>query len=256
MESAYHHQLGVALQLAKRWDEAETHLRRAAELKVSQGLFVGFNGAACSRAQLAILNAETRKPEAAETWFRKVIEVTKPAGDSVNLSKTLHNLANLIEGQPGRLAEARQLAEEALALKKTLDPGAQEIWTTYTILADIADQEGKREQAAEYRRLARDAKRAFPGTAHEMRRHLPLILETCQAIQSPEKAAEFDGVLLAMEEHGWSDFVGAIRRILSGERNREALCDNLDLEDSMIVETILEALENPAVLQQMPSADA
>ena len=167
----------------------------------------------------------------------------------------LSNLADLLTAQPGRLAEARQLAEEALAIKKTLDPGASEIWKTYSILAEIADQEGKPEQAAEYRRLARDAKRAFAGTAHEMRRHLPVILGTCLAIQNPEKAAEFDSVLSAMEEHGWTNLVGAIRRILAGERNRDALCDKLDLEDAMIVETILEALENPAILQDMLPAD-
>ena len=63
------------------------------------------------------------RPEAAETWFRKVIEVTRQAGDKVTLSKTLSNLAALLMAQTVRLAEARQLAEEALAIKKTLDPG-------------------------------------------------------------------------------------------------------------------------------------
>ena len=57
LESVAHHQLGMALQEAKQWDEAETHLRRAAELRVSQGLIVGPNGAAASWIQLAILNA-------------------------------------------------------------------------------------------------------------------------------------------------------------------------------------------------------
>ena len=96
-----------------------------------------------------------------------------------------------------RLAEARQLAEEALTIRKTLDPGAAQIWKIYSILAGIADQERKPERAAEYRRLERDAKRAFAGTAHEMRRHLPVILGTYLATQNPEKAAEFDSELVS-----------------------------------------------------------
>jgi tetratricopeptide (TPR) repeat protein len=255
MEAVAYHMLGLALQKAEKWDEAETHYRRAAELKVSQGLIVGPNSAAVSWLQLATLNALAGRPEAAETWFRKVIEVTRKADDKVTLSKTLANLANLLWAQPGRLAEARQLVEEALVIAKTLDPGAAEMWMIHSILAAITDQEGKPEQAAEYRRLARDAKRAFAGTAHEMQRHLPVILGTYQAIQNPEKAAEFDSVLSAGEEHGWTNLVAAIRRILAGERNRDALCDKLDMEDSMIVATILDALENPAILQNMLSAD-
>jgi tetratricopeptide (TPR) repeat protein len=245
----------MVLQKAKQWDEAETHYRKAAELMVSQGVIVGPDGAANTWLQLANLNESAGRPEAAETWSRKVIEVTRQAGDKVTLSMTLSNLANLLKAQPGRLTEARHLAEESLALTKTLDPGASEIWKTYTILADIADQEGKPEQAAEYRRLARDAKRAFAGTAHEMRQHLPLILATCQAIQNPKEAAQFINALSGGEEGGWADLVGAIRRILAGERNRDALCDKLNFRDAMIVETILEALENPAILQAMLPAD-
>jgi hypothetical protein len=57
------------------------------------------------------------------------------------LSQRLSNLANLLQSQPGRLAEARELAEEALGIKQTLDPGAAEIWKTYNILAEITDRE-------------------------------------------------------------------------------------------------------------------
>jgi tetratricopeptide (TPR) repeat protein len=250
LESIAHHQLGMALRKAKKWDEAETHLRRAAEISVSQGWIVGQNGAAVTWIELANLNRQAGRPEAAETWYRKVIEEARQFGDKVNLSKTLANLAGLLAPQTGRLAEARHLAEEALAIFDTLDPGASEIWKIFNILAWIADQEGKPEQAAEYRRLARDAKRAFAGTAHEMRRHLPLIIATCQAIQKPEEAVEFHSLLSAREESG-SKLAGAIRRIFAGERNRDALCDKLDLEEAMIVENILEALENPAILQEM-----
>jgi tetratricopeptide (TPR) repeat protein len=249
MEASAHNLLGRALGQAEQWDKAEAHLRRAAELSVSRGLIAGPYGAANSWAQLAELNSLAGRLEAAETWYQKVVEVTRQSGDMVTLSVVLHNLAALLMAQPERLAE------EALAIRKTFDPGASEIWNTYAILAGIADQEGKTEQAAEYRRLERDAKRNFAGTAHEMRRHLRVILRTCLAIQNPEKAAEFHNALPGMEERGWTNLVGAIRRMLTGERNPDALCEKLDSTDAMIVETILEALENPAKLQGMLAAN-
>ena len=103
-------------------------------------------------------------------------------------SRCLSNLADLLQHQPGRLAEARQLAEESLAIKQTLDPGAAEIWTTYNILAQIADQQSRPAEAAEYRRLARESKRRFAGTAHEMRRFAPLIAAVVGAVAGHAEA--------------------------------------------------------------------
>jgi tetratricopeptide (TPR) repeat protein len=169
----------------------------------------------------------------------------------------LSNLANLLQTQPGRLDEARELAEEALAIMKTLDPGAAEIWTTYNILAEIADQQSQPDRAAEYRRLAREAKRNFAGTAHEMKRYLPVILGTLQAIHDPDTADAFRTALWQMEEHGGTNLVAAIRRILAGERIEQALCSPLDLEDSMIIETILRAIADPTTLSALlPSEGA
>ena len=48
----------------------------------------------------------------------------------------LSNLADLLRTQPGRLDGAREPAEEALAIDKTLDPDAAEIWKTYGLPAD------------------------------------------------------------------------------------------------------------------------
>jgi hypothetical protein len=146
------------------------------------------------------------------------------------------------------LDEARELAEEALAIMKTLDPGAAQIWTTYSILAEVADQQSQPDRAAEYRRLAREAKRNFAGTAHEMKQHLPVIIGTLQAIHDPDTADEFRTALSHLEERGWTNLVAAIRRILAGERSEETLCEPLDLEDSMIIETILLAIADPTTL--------
>lgn len=58
-----------------------------------------------------------------------------------------------------------------------------------------------------------------------------------------------------MEEHGWINLVAAIRRILAGERNEQALCAPLSLKDSMIIETILRAIADPTTLSALLPAE-
>jgi hypothetical protein len=42
-----------------------------------------------------------------------------------------------------------------------------------------------------------------------------------------------------MVENGWGLLVAAIRRVLAGEREVEALWDDLDADDSMVIAAIL-----------------
>jgi len=100
-------------------------------------------------------------------------------------------------------------------------------------------------------RLARTAKRNFAGTRHELRQHVPVIVGTIMAVQDPERRAEFEQALSRKEQHGWTNLVAAIRRILAGERNADILCDSLDAEPSMIVETILQGLADPNTLADL-----
>ncbi|MBI4841457.1 MAG: tetratricopeptide repeat protein, partial [candidate division NC10 bacterium] len=211
---------------------------------------------------LAILSEIAGKPEVAEMWYRKAIEGFKAVGDKESPAKCLNNLADLLRDLPGRLAEARQLAEEALVIDKTLDPGAAEIWKTYNILAQIAEKEaettsdgplkaGLETQAREYRRLARDAKFSFAGTRHELRKHAPLILATILATQQQNQRDKLEQLLPQLEQRGWTNLVAAIRGLLADERNSEVLCEGLDLEDSMIIETILHALDDPSTLKDL-----
>ena len=126
-----------------------------------------------------------------------MIEAGRKLGNPKELASYLHNFAFFLQNLPGRLAEARQLAEEALAIKQTLDPSVAEIWKTYYVLARIAENEAqavsdsclkteRQVQAREYRRLARDAEHNIPGAAHKLQELAPLILATVQATRQPE----------------------------------------------------------------------
>jgi len=193
-EAVVWHQLGMDYQSIPQWDEAERCYRESARIREALGNLGGSNGAAATWNQLAIVNQNAGKPAAAETWYRKAIAQHRADNSPNELAAGLNNLADLLRQQPGRLAEARRLAEEALALKQTLEPGVAEIWKSYNLLADIAEQEAiaqpaARQQAENYRRRARDAYRAFPGHRTQLRRFAGLILLAHAACAPPRRPA-------------------------------------------------------------------
>ncbi len=255
-EAVIWHQLGMVFENARNWDEAEHHYREAARLKEADG---NLAGAARTWNQLAIVSANAGRPEAAETWYRKAIEAMQTQKTGDRGAKALNNFADLLRTQPHRLAEARELAEEALAIKQTLDPGAAEIWTTYSILADIADEQSRGAEAAEYRRLARDAKRNFAGTRHELQHRADLIVATVLACGGDEQAANLVSAHHEKMRQGgpdWTRCADAIDQILDGERDAEVLCDGLDFNSAMIIETILAGLADPSTLSDLLPPDA
>lgn len=226
------HQLGLAFQAARQWEPAERHYREAAELKKAQGMYGGPNVVQTTCNQLATVCGQTGRPEAAESWYRKDIEGGKRTGDTAGVAMTLSNLASLPQSQPGRLEEAHRLAEEALTIKQTLDPGATAIWKTHDILAQIAD------------RQAQEAKRRFAGTAHELKRFAPVVAMMLAAVEGHEHgvAATSQFVELFTKAVGENaEFAKTLKRILSGERDTKALCARLS-QSAPAIETILQAL--------------
>jgi len=245
METVFHHQLGMVYKGAKQWDAAEQTYREAARINDE------FQGNMASATQiwnnLALVTKDAGKPKEAEAWFRKAIEVEKASEDWLSASRTLSNLAGLLQNQPHRLPEARQLAEEALALAidKTLDPAAVNIWITYNILTNIAEKQNDTAKATEYRRLSREARAAFAGTRYELRKYGQFIAAVVAAVhkgESPEIKAE---------KSGRENLVAAIYRVLNGERDKNVLCESLDSEDSMIIYAILRSIENPETLKEL-----
>ncbi len=251
MEAVAQHQLGMAFRRAQEWEQAEHHYRESARLEEQLG---NLAGAATTWNSLGLVNKSAGKPEAAESWYRKAIDGGRKTGDNVGLSKRLSNLAALLQTQPGRLDEARELAEEALAIDKTLDPGAAEIWTTYNILAEIADGQSQPDRAAEYRQLAREAKRNFAGTAHEMKQYAELIAAVVAVCAGQDDFRDLVAAYVgAMRQGGgeWLACADAIENILAGERDEQRLCENAGLTASMIIETILRAIADPTTLSAL-----
>jgi len=80
-------------------------------------------------------------------------------------------------------------------------------------------------------------------------RHRELILAVVATATAPEYRAELEVYLQAGSQPECSTVLTAIRRILDGERAEVGLCGALNEEETMIVQTILSGLGDPATLR-------
>jgi len=238
IEATVWHQLGITFEESRQWGAAEQAYRQSAQIRESQGLSGGSNGAAATWNQLANVSKGAGKQAEAEEWYRKAIKADRKQGDRVLLSQHLNNLAHLLQQLPNRLKEAQQLAEESLAISQTLDPAATEIWKTYTILAKISDQQGDSDKAKEYRRLSRTARANFAGTEYELRQHAQLINSVVIAVDDAEVRQQLEDYMQKVYRQ-WQNLIAAIRQILNGQRDEDILCEGLGDMSSQIVLAIL-----------------
>ena len=141
-----------------------------------------------------------------------------------------------------RLAEAKSYAEQALAIDQTRD-ASSEIWTTLSILADIADLEGRAEEARDYRRRARETFAAFAGNRYHIdRQYGPLIAAIAAAALGDAQARDaVEAALPRFEEQGWK-IASATRSIWAGERDWNALAEDLDRKEALLILRVLETI--------------
>jgi tetratricopeptide (TPR) repeat protein len=243
------YQLGIVYEQAKQWQGAIQAYQKAAQLEEQQGQLTE---AAKTWNRLANLSQQFGQHQQAETYYRKAIEMGKATQDWTNVSKQSKTLAELIlQNQPQRLPDARQLAEQALSIEQTMAPEQTQIWETYTLLANIAHKQNALLEAQNYRRLGQEAQIKAQGLENKLPRHQQFIEAVVQTTQNPKLRKQLDAMLQQREAKGWQKLVAATRRILNGERDWEVLSqnENLDLEDALIVQNILHQLQsNDAVI--------
>jgi tetratricopeptide (TPR) repeat protein len=250
-EAVAWHQLGLVYQRANRFQEAEHAYRESARICEGDDDRVA---AAGSWGQLAQVMQLAGRPDDAEAWYVKAIKATQAEGDRANEALFLSNLAGLLSDGPGRLGDARSYAEEALVIKKTLDPAAAEIWKTYQILAEIAGKEGNLEAARGYRHEGRASYAVAPVGQETLRRDGDLIRAVVAAVVDPSQRPVLEEAIAGVPEGGRTRLVASLRRILDSERGEDALCEPLDGEDAVIVQAVLRGIADPESLKAIPSA--
>ena len=233
-EAVLWHQLGVVYQEAEQWAEADQSYRESARINESLG---NLTGAARTWNLLANLNRLTGNLDSAEAWYRKAIKGSEDAGDRFNQSLALSNLADLLQQFRDRLPEARQAAEDSLAIIETLDPNTAEIWKTYKILAKITAQQGETATAQHYRRLERQSYLVAPVCRHDLQQFAPLIEDIVDNWQNLEPLLAY-----IRKINGGSELAQALARWQAGERNEDQLYQNLDYQQSAILHTVLSRL--------------
>ena len=80
--------------------------------------------------------------------------------------------------------------------------------------------------------------------------HTGLIHRVVIGCQNRGMVPDLDDILKQAEQNGWLQLVAAIRKILAGSRDA-AVLNGLDDEDSVIVQSILRGLQNPATLPDL-----
>ena len=224
----------MVYQEAEQWAEADQSYRESARINESLG---NLTGAARTWNLLANLNRLTGNLDSAEAWYRKAIKGSEDAGDRFNQSLALSNLADLLQQFRDRLPEARQAAEDSLAIIETLDPNTAEIWKTYKILAKITAQQGETATAQHYRRLERQSYLVAPVCRHDLQQFAPLIEDIVDNWQNLEPLLAY-----IRKINGGSELAQALARWQAGERNEDQLYQNLDYQQSAILHTVLSRL--------------
>lgn len=77
--------------------------------------------------------------------------------------------------------------------------------------------------------------------------HAAFICQVVELSQNEGRRGEYEALLQAAQENGWLKLVHAIRQIVAGQRDLNAL-QELDDEDQVIAEAIMRGLQNPATL--------
>ncbi len=265
------HQLGMVYQEAVRSEQraerragllqqAEEAYRQSLQLEEALG---DPAGAAQTANQLAMVAKLAGRPADAARWYRRALQNAELLPDRG--ATVYNNLAGLLlaaaRGEYGApppaglaegsdlLAEAESLARKAATLKEQISDLSLTPWTTYNILADIAEARGDPTAAQAWRRKARAAYVAFPGHWANLSRQWGQIVQAvAQASRLRIIPADLDAALQQLNENGWPSTVAGLRAIIDGERDAEVIAEKLKLPDKsyLIVCKTLEAIHESA----------
>ena len=270
-EAILWHQLGmVAQEVAGRvtgeqraafLDEAEKASRESLWLSESIG---DKPLAAVNAYNLAGVTQMAGRPADAERWYRRAIEDFEATGQHQYIARTAQNLAGLFltvhrlptEERPsefaGRdlLAEAEKLAHQAREIMEEIGDLSLSPWATYSILAQIAEEQGDAEAVRAWRRKERKAYIAFPGHWARMEPQFGPLVQAIAVVArgdsaGAQNAAVLQGLLgaLAQSEEG-QNLSAAILRVFDGARDADALAEELSLARAsyLILRKVLEAV--------------
>jgi len=245
--AVFWHQLGIIAQEQEQLDEAERCYRECLKIREWLG---NLSNIAQTCTQLGNLALKRNRFPEARAWYKRSLSLyEEEEPNSPSHALILNNLANLkmvevknVLISKDSLNEARQYAEQALKIRKPLGLSS-EIWTTYFILAEIAQMEGNQEISLDYLLLECETYAAFTGNRAIIDRYyLGRITDFAEAIrnQMARQIAEFIH-LPKLEADGWH-ITEPIHRLWAGERKWDRLVEGLHGPEALFILRILETL--------------
>ena len=264
MEAVAWHQLGIVAQEAEAWDEAERCYRESLKLEEQMN---HAEGVAQTCNQLAIVAENAGRPADAERWYLRAQQIRDQV--SPQDASSLNNLAGLYLAQ-GRLDEAGRYAHRAVKIDEAIGDPSVEIWKDYSILVEIAEAQGRPDEAAGWRRKEQESygrtqdrlwkskngdrrsRQWPPGSSsggagdavarirQQWAQVVAAVVDVCRGNADAVRAvAPFLEQLAGQDD--WRALAAVLRRILAGERDA-TLLNGLDATDRVIVGDILAAL--------------
>jgi tetratricopeptide (TPR) repeat protein len=249
-------QLGLVAQSHKKWAEAERYFRESLIIRERLGDELDV-ARMCNN--LGVVAEQGGNPEEAKGWYRRALEIDKRLQPgSPDQANHLNNFANILAneakakgGAKEILREAKAHAEEALSIRKKLG-ASSEIWTTFFILAFIADQEGRTEDAQSYRRLVRESFADFEGNRYYIGRLFgDLIAGIAKGAFGDDNARvavinRVQSIIMELQNtrFKWEGMLSVVQRIWAGERDWQILAKELDEAQSLIILLALEKISS------------
>ncbi len=240
-------QLGTVALEQHDWSEAERCYRES--LALCERIEY-IDGAAGACYQLGFVAEGAGHLEEAEHWFQGALERIKrvePGGRYH--ARFLNTLARLLvkeihvgRAERTRLAEARSYLEQCLRIGEQIGD-ANLAAETYNLLVRIAEMEGQPEQARDYRRRERESFVVSEDKRFQFdQQFASLITDVVAAAHGDAQArAKVMKELPAGEQRGWHISEG-IQRIWQGERDGQALTEDLDAGSALVLLRVLERL--------------
>jgi tetratricopeptide (TPR) repeat protein len=232
------HQTGMVHQVAGQPQAAEDAYRKSLALKVRLGDVAGQGSTLNQLGNLYSVGFD--RPKDAAGFYRQAVDKSVESRDLAKEGTRRSNLANTLM-QLRRQDEARQEILRAIECK-TQFGHASELWSSWTILAEIETFSGNIAAAAEAKAKAIACYLAYRRDGGE--NHYPagrLSLAVTQALRSGEPAEA--ATLLQQratdpEAAGLLPFIGALQAVVAGSRD-PALADQPELHYTMAAEILL-----------------
>ncbi|MBO3709191.1 MAG: tetratricopeptide repeat protein [Candidatus Accumulibacter sp.] len=233
------HQIGMVHQHAGHGNDAEDAYRQSLAIRVQCN---DVAGQAATLLQLGNLYDDILgRPEDAVTHYRQAAERRVALRDVANEGHARNNLANTLRCL-GRIQEARREIERAIECKRGLDYAA-EPWTSWAILAEIENADGRASEAHQAGRQAREAFLAYRRNGGE--NHIggaPLAAEINRLLLAGDRGSAGAGLAqlagVANPPAWLPPFVTALQAVVAGER-RASLADTPGLAYHNAAEILL-----------------